>query len=287
MVGRLPLILTTAAAMAAFAGNSLIARLAIRDDAIDPIGYTAIRLVSGALFLWILLALPKGGRLPKSAFDWRAAPVLFAYAVLFSLAYLDLSAGTGALLLFGSVQVTMIAYGLIKGERFSAIQTVGALLALGGMIYLTLPGVEAPPLHAALLMAGSGVAWGFYSLLGAKASDASLSTAANFVMTTPLAAVLALVMLPQLSMTTEGVLWATLSGAVTSGLGYILWYRVMPELGSLKAAITQLAVPVIAGVAGALFLAEAMTPRLAISTLVTLGGIGLVVWSKALKKPAP
>lgn len=185
--------------------------------------------------------------------------MLFAYAILFSLAYLQLTAGTGALVLFGAVQVTMISVGLWEGDRLRPMQVLGAALAAGGLVYLALPGVEAPPLGGALLMAGSGVAWGVYSLLGRSAGDPASATAVNFLWAAPM-----------------GVA-AALSGGVTSGLGYVLWYRVLPRLGSLRGAVAQLAVPVLAAVGGATLLTEEVTARLVVATAVTLGGVALAL----------
>ncbi|MCH8274169.1 MAG: DMT family transporter [Armatimonadetes bacterium] len=270
-------ILLTAVALAAFAGNSLIARVALREGSIDAVGFTALRILGGAGFLWLLIALPKGGRLPRGSCDWRPAVMLFAYAITFSLAYLELTAGTGALILFGAVQITMIGVGLVTGERFRPRQLAGALVAVGGLVYLTLPGVAAPPLRGAILMAASGVAWGVYSLLGRNVSNAAAATTANFMLAAPLALVSGAAMLPSLELSSSGVWWAILSGAITSGLGYIVWYLALPGLGSLRAGVSQLTVPVIAALGGAALLAEPVTVRLALSAVATLGGVALAV----------
>lgn len=267
----------TAVALIAFAGNSLIARLALRQGSIDAVGFTSVRILAGAGFLWLLIALPKSGRLPRGSGNWFAAAMLFAYAIAFSLAYLDLTAGTGALVLFGAVQITMISAGIVTGERFRPAQMIGAVIAIGGLVYLILPGVAAPSLRGALLMAVSGVAWGVYSLLGRTAPNAASATAANFLRCSLFAIVAGAIALPTLNLSAGGVLWAALSGAVTSGLGYVVWYLALPGLGSFRAAVAQLAVPVIAAFGGVALLAEPVTVRLSVSAVATLGGVALAL----------
>jgi drug/metabolite transporter (DMT)-like permease len=270
-------ILLTIVTMVTFAANSLLARVAIREGAIDPVTFTTVRILAGAVFLWLVIAIPRGGKMPKGSFDWRSGLVLFGYAIAFSLAYLDLTAGTGALILFGSVQITMIAAGLMAGERFKPQQIIGAVVALAGLVYLVLPSVSAPSFKAACLMAASGVAWGFYSLLGKKAENAGATTAGNFLIAAPLAIVVYFVIPSGSEPTAAGIWWAVLSGAITSGLGYIVWYKVIPALGSLRAAVSQLSVPIIAALAGTLLLSEQITATLAVSSVVTLGGIALAI----------
>jgi drug/metabolite transporter (DMT)-like permease len=262
----------------AFAANSLLCRLALRSLAIDPAGFTLLRLVSGAATLWLLMTLR---RQPRSGSQgaWGSATALFVYAAGFSFAYVDLDTGTGALILFGAVQATMLLAGLLSGERLHALQWTGFVLAVGGLVYLLLPGVTAPPLPAALAMAGAGIAWGVYSLRGRGATAPVAATAQAFARTVPLAAALAIVFAPRLQLSAPGVAWAVLSGSVTSGLGYVVWYAAVRGLTATRAAIVQLAVPVLAAGAGAALLSETLSPRLILSGVVTLGGVALAVSS--------
>lgn len=266
----------TALAMLAFAANSLLCRIALRDGGIDPASFTAIRLVSGALVLWLILRLRAG---PSAAMpgDWRGAAALFAYAVTFSYAYIGLSAGAGALLLFGSVQATMILTALWRGDRFSLIQWLGLSLALGGLATLLAPGVTAPPWFASLLMLLAGVAWGIYSLLGRGNMDPLATTAGNFVRAAPMVLPLVLLALPWLHSSGEGILFAVLSGTLASGVGYAVWYAALRGLHATSAATVQLSVPVIAAIGGVLLLAEPLTLRLVLASVATLGGVALVI----------
>jgi drug/metabolite transporter (DMT)-like permease len=275
------LFLLTALAMIAFAGNSLLCRVALRDTPIDAASFTALRLISGALMLWLILVL-RGQRGAHQG-SWTSACALFAYAALFSWAYIDLDAGTGALILFGAVQATMIGYGLYRGERFTPLKWTGLLLALGGLTGLMLPGLTAPPLLAALLMAGAGIAWGIYSLRGRGNSHPSLATAGNFLLAVPFALALALLthLGPGLAPDPAGALWAIASGALASGVGYLIWYAALPHLSSTNAATIQLSVPVIAAVAGVLLLSEPITLRLVLASAAILGGIALVIRQRA------
>ncbi len=267
----------TALTLVAFASNSLLARVALRGGEIDAVGFTAVRLISGAALLWLLVLAPRREGPRRASGAWISGLVLFAYAILFSLAYLQLTAGNGALVLFGAVQVTMISVGLWEGDRLRPMQVLGAALAAGGLVYLAMPGVEAPPLGGALLMAGSGVAWGVYSLLGRSASDPASATAVNFVWAAPMGFATALAFLPSVRLGAAGVVWAALSGGITSGLGYVLWYRVLPRLGSLRGAVAQLAVPVLAAVGGVALLREEISVRLVVATVITLGGVALAL----------
>ena len=205
---------------------------------------------------------------------------LFAYAAAFSFAYVSLTAATGALLLFGAVQATMIGRGLWQGERFSRRQLAGFGAALAGLVGLLLPGLAAPPLTGALLMIVAGVAWGIYSLRGRGAGDATAVTAGNFIRSIPFAVVLSVVMLPLLSFDTAGAAYAVASGALASGVGYAIWYTALPLLRATQAATVQLSVPVIAALGGVLLLGEALTPRLLLASVAILGGIALVVLEK-------
>lgn len=267
--------LLTTLAMLAFAGNSLLCRIALRDTAIDAASFTAIRLASGALILAALLMLR--GKRPTAGGSWPMAAMLFAYAVGFSFAYRDLTAATGALLLFGAVQFTMTGYGLWTGERIRGLKLIGLLLALGGLVWLLLPGLAAPPPLAAALMLAAGAAWGVYSLLGRGAGDPTAATGGNFLRTLPFAAALMLAATTTGTTDRTGMFYALLSGAVTSGLGYVLWYAALPRLRPSSAATVQLSVPAIAALGGAMLLAEPVTMRLLVASVAILGGIALTI----------
>ena len=268
----------TSLAMVAFAGNSLLCRQALKHTAIDPASFTAIRLISGALILWLLTRMKQSS--PAGKGSWPSALALFAYAAGFSFAYVSLSAGSGALLLFGAVQATMIGYGLWKGERLRAFQTLGVLLALGGLVGLLLPGLSAPPLLGATLMIAAGIAWGIYSLRGKGAGDPTMVTAGNFMRAVPITIILSLLMLDFASVDSAGFYYAVASGALASGLGYAIWYTVLPALRNTSAATVQLSVPVIAALGGIVFLGEPITLRLALASVAILGGIALVIVQK-------
>jgi drug/metabolite transporter (DMT)-like permease len=271
----LRLAVLTVSAMLAFAGNSLLCRLALRDTAIDAASFTAIRLASGALVLVLLLRLR--GLRPAAGGSWPMALMLFAYAALFSFAYRDLTAATGALLLFGAVQLTMMGWGLWQGERLAGLRLAGLLVAIAGLVVLLLPGLAAPPPLAAALMLGAGIAWGVYSLLGKGAGDPTAATGGNFLRSVAFAAVLALAASGHETVDSMGVLYAVLSGAVTSGLGYVLWYAALPALSATAAATIQLSVPAIAALGGAVLLAEPVTARLLLASTAILGGIALTI----------
>lgn len=272
------IVLLTALAMLAFAGNSLLCRIALRDTAIDAASFTAIRIGSGALVLALLLR-SRGAR-PTAGGSWLAALALFSYAAFFSFAYRELSAATGALLLFGAVQMTMMGFGLFAGERVGGIKLAGLVLALGGLVALLLPGLAAPPIAGAALMAAAGISWGVYSILGKSLGEPIAATGGNFMRALPFAAALALAGMNQSSMDLRGVLYAVLSGAITSGLGYVIWYAALPSLKSTQAAIVQLSVPAIAALGGALLLAEPITERLLLASAAILGGIALTTMGK-------
>lgn len=269
------LLLLTLLAMIAFAVNSLLARLALTTTEIDPATFTLIRLGSGALMLWLLILRRKN--VASGAGSWPAALALFVYAAGFSFAYLQLSTATGALILFGAVQITMIAYGFWGGERFSAMQTLGACLAVAGLLALLLPGVSTPPLFSALLMGLAGIGWGVYSLLGRGSANPLADTAANFSRALPLAFLLSGFYFLSIKMDTAGVVYAMASGSIASGAGYALWYKVLPALRATTAANVQLSVPVIAAALGAVFLDEAITLHLLLSSAAVLSGIALVI----------
>lgn len=264
--------------MVAFAANSLLCRLALRDTAIDPASFTTIRLASGVVALWLIVLLVRRERTVRG--NWPSALALFAYAACFSVAYVSLPAGTGALLLFGAVQATMIGHGLWAGERLGRVQLLGLALALGGLVGLVLPGLSAPPPVGSALMLAAGIAWGVYSLRGKGAADPTGVTAGNFLRGLPLAAALSLALLGRARLDAAGIGYAIASGALTSGLGYAVWYSVLPSLRSTTAATVQLSVPVIAAAGGVLFLGEGLTLRLLLASVAILGGIALVIREK-------
>jgi len=265
----------TALALMAFAGNSLLCRAALAHTQVDAASFATIRLLSGALMLSALVRIRGGSRLGRG--NWLSALALFAYAAGFSFSYLQLTAAAGALLLFGAVQTTMIGYGLWSGERMRALQVLGLVLACGGLVGLMLPGLSAPPLEGALLMLGAGVAWGVYSLRGRGAGDPLQVTAGNFVRAAPMAALLSLALLDRASFDPAGARYAVLSGALASGVGYAVWYTVLPLLASTTAATLQLSVPVIAALGSVFFLGEALSLRLLISSVAIIGGVAFVV----------
>lgn len=268
----------TSLAMLAFAGNSLLCRLALKHTSIDPASFTTIRLVSGAVMLFLIVKLRRRPAVGRG--NWLSGLTLFVYAVGFSFAYVSLTAATGALLLFGAVQVTMISHGLWAGERLRSLQLLGLLLALGGMVGLLLPGLAAPPLLGSILMLGAGVAWGFYFLRGKGAGDPTGVTAGNFMRAAPMALVLSLVLLSQpevrASLDAAGFGYALAFGALTSGIGYAICYSALPALKATQAATVQLSVPVIAALGGIVFLGESLTLRLILASIAIQGGIALV-----------
>ena len=272
------LVILTALAMLAFAGNSLLCRVALKNTGIDPASFTSIRLISAALTLWLVVRVNSKTNSGKG--NWPSAFALFAYAAGFSFAYTNLSAATGALLLFGAVQTTMITFGIWHGERLLILQLLGLALALGGLVGLTLPGLSAPPLLSSLLMIGAGAAWGIYSLRGKGAGDPTLVTAGNFLRTVPVTSALSLLMIPQISWDSAGILYAIMSGALTSGIGYAIWYRALPALKATQAATVQLSVPVIAAIGGIILLNEPITLRVILASIAIISGIALVILEK-------
>lgn len=266
--------------MLAFAGNSIICRLALRDGAIDPATFTSVRLLAGAITLLSVFAITRRNATLRSHGSWLSALVLFLYAVAFSYAYISLSAGAGALILFAFVQATMIALALWSGDRPGATEWLGWLLAFAGVIWLVLPGVEAPPAGGALLMALSGVAWGVYSIRGRKESDALGSTTSNFLLSVVFVMALVLATFAEAQVSMRGVALAVVSGALTSGIGYVIWYAALDYLSAMQAALVQLSVPAIAALGGVLLLAEPVSMRLLVSSALVLGGISLALMQK-------
>jgi len=272
------IIVLTSFAMTAFAGNSLLCRAALIHTSIDAASFTTIRLISGALLLWLLVRMKHGA--PAGAGNWLSAIALFVYAAGFSFAYISLPAGTGALLLFGAVQATMIGYGIWAGERLLKLQLIGLLLAFAGLIGLLLPGLSAPPLYGSVLMLGAGVAWGIYSLRGKGVGDPTRVTTGNFLRAVPITVVMSAFMLNALSLDIAGFWYAVSSGALASGLGYAIWYTALPALKATNAATVQLSVPVIAALGGVVMLGEPITLRLILASVAILGGIALVILNK-------
>ncbi len=270
--------IVTTIAMIAFAGNSLLCRVALSATEIDAASFTTIRLASGAITLFVLVWWRNNS--PIIGGNWLSALALFVYAAGFSFAYISLSAATGALLLFGAVQATMIGYGLFSGERLNMRQIIGIFLALFGLIGLLLPGLEAPPLFGATLMLGAGVAWGIYSLRGRGAGDPTQQTAGNFVRAVPMAIVVIALPLTDINLDITGSCYAVASGAIASGMGYALWYTVLPYLRATSAATVQLSVPVLAAAGGIVFLNEPITMRFTLASFAILGGVAIFLVNK-------
>ena len=273
----------TLLAIIAFASNSLLCRAALKQTTVDAATFTFVRVFSGAAALWLIVKMRHASGLANDRHirgNWLSALALFAYAAAFSFAYVDLSAGTGALLLFGAVQATMILWGLYKGERLDAIQIAGFVVAVTGLIVLVFPGLSAPPLIGSILMLGAGVAWGIYSLRGKGEKNPASVTAGNFARAVPFAAVVSIVFIRWLRVDIAGVSYAIISGAITSGLGYVIWYRALPGLKAASAATVQLSVPVLAATGGILLLGEPLTLRYLLASIAILGGIALVVLEK-------
>ena len=280
-------ILYTTFALVAFAFNSVLCRLALRGDEADAAGFTVVRLAAGAVALcliWYVVSARRDAlttvRASAITGTWLSALFLFSYAVCFSFAYLNLTAATGALVLFGSVQMSMIAIALGKGERPTLFERCGLFVAVAGLVYLVLPGLEAPPIISSLLMAAAGMSWAIYSHRGKSTADAIADTTGNFVRTLPFAAILAVIFYPNLNLTPRGVVIAVISGAITSGVGYVFWYAALKYHSSTRAAVLQLAVPVIAAVIAIIWLGESMSATLVIASAMILGGIGLTIVGK-------
>lgn len=279
----LQLALLTALALGAFAANSILARVALRDGAMDPLLFTALRIAAGAAMLAVLLGLRGQRRRPFFAGDWYSATALVVYAAAFSVAYVSIPAGAGALLLFGAVQVTMIGTGVIQGDRPPWQEWGGVLISFGGLLLFLLPGLSRPPLGGSLLMLAAGIAWAAYSLRGRRRSalpnDPLAATAGNFLRGLPLA-VLPCLWFGAGSWNARGVACALASGALASGLGYAVWYSVLPGLSALRASLVQLAVPVLVAAIGIAFLGEPATWRLLAGALLILGGLALATLFK-------
>jgi drug/metabolite transporter (DMT)-like permease len=292
------LFIFTLAAMIAFASNSLLCRAALKQTRIDAATFTFVRIFFGAAALWVIMnarnwlmvdrtpspsviSFPNSSPVTRHSAlqygNWISALVLFVYAAAFSFSYVNLSAGTGALLLFGAVQATMILWGLHKGERLDAIQIAGFILAVTGLVVLVFPGLSAPPLIGSILMLGAGVAWGIYSLRGKGEEKPASATTGNFIRAVPFAVALGIIFVPWAHVDLAGITFGIISGAITSGLGYVIWYSALPGLKAASAATVQLSVPVLAATGGILLLGEPITLRYLLASVAVLGGIALVV----------
>ncbi len=274
--------LLTSLAMIAFAANSVLCRLALGNGHIDAASFASVRVISGALALAAIVVYRSAGPVPRDA-DWRAALALFVYMVFFSFAYLSLGAGTGALVLFGAVQLTMFVVALRSGEAFNAISWAGLLLAIAGLVYLVSPGITAPDPIGAILMVVAGMAWGIYSLLGRQVADPTRATAWNFLLSVPLVVVTSLIFMDQFHATPFGLAVAAASGVVASGIGYVIWYAALRGLAATSAATVQLSVPVIAAIGGVILLSEDVTLRLLIASAATLGGVAIVLMQRRVR----
>jgi drug/metabolite transporter (DMT)-like permease len=279
-------LLLTSVAMVAFAGNSLLCRLALRPRAIDPTSFTLLRVVAGAVTLSLLCAR-RPARATVQAGSWRSALALAGYGVAFALAYVALDAATGTLVLFGAVQVTMLAWGLAHGERPPRLAWAGFTAATVGLALLLLPGVSAPDPAGLALMAVAGISWGVYSLRGRGVADPVAATASNFLRAGPLCLLASggawCFATPYLGL--EGVVLASASGAITSGLGYVIWYAAVRRLSATQAAMAQLTVPVLAAVGGVILLGEELSPRLLLAAVLVLGGVALAVLARRGARP--
>jgi drug/metabolite transporter (DMT)-like permease len=270
-------IVLTIMALVAFAANSVLCRLALGAGAIDAASFTGVRLLSGSLILMAILWISDSRNTSASRGSWPASLALFLYAIAFSYAYITLDTGTGALILFGAVQITMILLSILSGNRLHATEWIGVGIAFAGFVYLVLPGVSAPSLIGFLLMSVAGIAWGIYTLKGRGSSDPLADTSYNFLRTTPMVLMLAILVLPEAQFSTEGILLAVVSGAITSGIGYTIWYAALGGISTTQAAVVQLSVPVLAALGGVVFSGETITWRMTSSGALILGGILLVV----------
>ena len=270
----------TLLALIAFAGNSIICRIALKETAIEPALFTSIRLISGAIVLMLIVLMTAKTDKTKSKGSWFSAAMLFIYAATFSYAYASLETGTGALILFGVVQITMIAYSLFSGNKMSHIEWLGVAVALCGFLYLMLPGAKAPSVLGFALMTISGIAWGAYSIRGKTTKNPLQDTAYNFLRTIPFLLLLLYFLLQESNYSKTGILLALFSGVVTSGLGYIIWYAALKGLTTIQASVVQLFVPVLAGLGGLILMKEAISFRLFIAALLILGGILLLIVKK-------
>ena len=272
-------ILFTGLALIAFAANSVLCRLALGGSAIDASTFTIVRLLSGVIVLTVILNISKinSNSSPSTKGSWPASIALFLYAITFSFAYVTLETATGALILFGSVQITMILLSIFSGNRLHISEWVGMAIAFAGFVYLILPGVTTPSVIGFFLMTVSGIAWGVYTLKGRGSKSPIMDTAYNFLRTLPFVIILAIITMKYAHYSSEGILLAALSGGIASGIGYMIWYIALSGLSVTQAAVLQLLVPVIAAVGGIIFVSESISLRLAVSSTMILGGILMVV----------
>ena len=267
----------TALALIAFAANSVLCRLALGEALIDAASFTTIRLVSGALVLLLLAGTTRRTGAAEHRGSWASAIMLFLYAATFSFAYISLNTGTGALILFASVQATMIGFAMFKGERLSLLKYMGLFVALAGLTYLVFPGLEAPSPSRAALMTVAGIAWGVYSLRGRGSEAPVVVTTDNFLRSTPFVLFISLIFFQNLHITFTGAFFASLSGGLTSAIGYVIWYAALRDLSSTSAALVQLIVPVLAALGGVILLSEHLTMRLVLSSVMIIGGVALAL----------
>jgi drug/metabolite transporter (DMT)-like permease len=270
----------TGLALVAFAANSVLCRLALGEGAIDAGSFTVIRLLSGAVVLWVMISISSAKTSTSNKGSWPASFMLFLYAVSFSFAYITLDTGTGALILFGAVQITMVLLSIISGTRLHFSEWLGITTAFTGFVYLVLPGVTTPSLTGFLLMTIAGIAWGIYTLMGRRSNSPLMDTGYNFFRTIPLAVMLLIATISNANYSFEGVVLAVLSGGIASGVGYTIWYMALRGLSGMQAAALQLLVPVIAALGGVIFVSEEITPRLMVSSTLILGGILVLVLGK-------
>lgn len=277
--------LLTAIAMLAFAANSLLCRLALAAGLIDAGSFTLIRLLSGAVTLIVIMLLRGNWRsqIPTTRFSLFAGMALFGYAALFSFAYVKLAAGTGALLLFGAVQLTLLALYWWQGQRFKRLELIGIAVSLLGFAWLMLPSATRPDVWSALLMVLSGICWAGFTALGKQAPTPSSGITWGFITASIFGLLLSPLLLESIHVTLQGVMLAVASGAIASGCGYVLWYQVMQKLTLLQAAVSQLSVPAIALVLGSVLLSEPLTTHSIITSVIILGGIALVFLSRSQK----
>lgn len=275
-------VLFTSFALLAFAGNSVLCRLALGNNAIDAASFTSIRLLSGILALGLILLITQRRSSQTSKGSWKASAMLFIYALTFSYAYISLDTGVGALILFTAVQVTMIFIRVFSGGRLLAIEWLGVSLSFFGFVYLVYPELSSPSVIGFILMLVSGVAWGLYTLEGRKSKSPLNDTAYNFIRCLPLVLLLTVITISNATLSSEGIWLAIAAGAITSGVGYAIWYVALGSLSAIQAAVVQLLVPVIATFGGIVFANEALSVRLVIASLVILGGISLVIFASKI-----
>ena len=273
-------IIYTSLALIAFAANSVLCRKALGEGKIDAAGFTIIRLLSGSLILFIILNLPKRKKTVKSNGNWFSSMMLFLYAVCFSFAYITLDTGTGALIAFAVVQITIISQALFSGHRLSALEIFGTIMAFAGFVYLVFPELNTPTIKGFILMTISGVGWGMYTIRGQGSINPLNDTAFNFIRTIPFVLVLFVLSIKYINLSFEGVLLALISGAITSGIGYTIWYLALMGLSKIQSAVVQLLVPIIAAFGGVIFMNEVIGSRLSISSMLILGGILVVLIGK-------